>query len=124
MRRKVLVVAMAAGLFLVGTGTAQAGGAWDLIHSRNGFGRVTLRAWTNNYNQVAFVADHGGTRISVEITVSCRNGDFFEDTWSDGGNRFRFILRGLGNSGRCNHVFKVVGNSSVPPLNLALYARG
>jgi hypothetical protein len=121
LRRKVLVAVITAGLFLVGTGTAQ---AWDLVHSRTGHGRVTLRAWTKNYNQVAFVADHAGTRVDVSITVDCRNGDHFDNTWSDGGNRFRFILGGLGNSGRCNHTFKVEGKSSFPELSLALYARG
>lgn len=121
MRRKLLVVAMAVGLFLVSTGTAQ---AWELVHNKNGYGRVTLRAWTQNYNQVAYVADHGGTRVDVSISVNCRNGDTFENTWSDGGSRFRFVLRGLGNSGRCNHTFRVVGNSAVPPLSLGVWARG
>jgi len=121
LRKKALIVVMTLGLFLVGTGTAQ---AWDLIHDRSGYGRVTLRAWTQNYNQVAYVADHGGTRVDVEIRVVCRNGDTFEDSWSDGGSRFRFILRGFGNSGRCVHTFRVEGRSSFPRLDLAVYARG
>jgi hypothetical protein len=121
LRRKLLVAVMALGLFLVGTGTAQ---AWDLVHSKDGYGSVTLRAWTKNYNQVAFVADHGGTRVSVSIRVVCRNGDSFQDSWSDEGSRFRFILRGLGNSGRCVHTFRVRANDSFPLLSLALYARG
>jgi hypothetical protein len=120
LRRKLLVVAMVAGLFLAGTGVAQ---AWDLIHSKSGYGRVTLRAWTRNYNQVAFVADHAGTRVRVSVVVDCRNGDHYENTWVDGGKRFRFVLRGLRDSGRCNHTFKVVARSSIPELDLALWAR-
>ena len=119
-RRKLVVAVMALGLFLIGTGTAQ---AWDLIHDKSGYGRVTLRAWTKNYSQVAFVADHAGTRVDVAIEVNCRNGDSYSDTWSDGGNRFRFILRGLRNSGRCVHTFRVVGRSSFPELDLAIWAR-
>ena len=121
LRKKLLVGLLTAGLFLVSTGTAQ---AWDLIHERSGYGRVTLRAWTRNYNQVAYVADHQGTRVDVEITVTCANGDYFQDTWSDGGSRFRFILRGLGNSRRCDHVFKVDARKSWVQVDLALYARG
>lgn len=121
LRRKVLAVVLTAALFLVGTGTAQ---AWDLVHSKSGYGRVTLKAWTKNYNQVAYVADHAGTRIWVTIKVSCNNGDYFQDTWRDGGARFRFVLRGLGNSGRCDHVFKVTAKKPSALLSLALYARG
>lgn len=120
MRKKLLVVVLTLGLFLVGTGTAQ---AWDLVHSKDGYGRVTLRAWTKNYNQVAFVADHGGTRVDVTVTVNCRNGDNYQNTWSDGGSRFRFVLRGLRDSGRCNHTFRVVANDSFPLLSLGLWAR-
>ena len=36
----------------------------------------------------------------------------------------RFILRGLGDEGRCNHTFKVFANDTEPLLSLALYARG
>jgi len=120
LRKKLLVVVMTVGLVLSATGTAQ---AWDLVHSKNGHGRVTLRAWTKNYGQVAFIANHGGTRVDVTITVNCRNGDFYENSWSDGGRRFRVVLRGLRNSGRCNHTFRVQGRSSFPLLSLALYAR-
>lgn len=120
LRRKVLVVVMAFGLFVVGTGVAQ---AWDLIHSRSGYGRVTLRAWTRNYNQVAFVADHAGTRVDVTVVVNCRSGYHYDNTWSDGGRRFRYILRGLGDEGRCNHTFRVVGRSPIPELDLAVWAR-
>lgn len=119
-RRKLLVVLLTAGLLLVGTGTAQ---AWDLIHSKSGNGRVTLRAWTRGYNQVAFVADHAGTRVHVTVAVECRNGDSYEDSWSDGGRRFRVVLRGMRDSGRCNHTFKVVARSAVPDLDLAVWAR-
>jgi hypothetical protein len=121
MRKKALVVAMALGFFVMSTGTAQ---AWDLIHDRQGYGHVTLRAWTRGYNQVAFVADHAGTRISVSVVVDCRNGDHYDNTWSDGGRRFRFVLNGLGNSGRCNHTLRVNANDSFPLLDLALWARG
>lgn len=122
MRRKHLLVgAMVAGLFLTGTGTAQ---AWDLIHSRSGYDRVTVRAWTRDYNQVAFVADHVGTRIDVSIKVVCANGDTYENTWSDAGSRFRFVLGGLGNSRRCDHTFKVDGRNPSAELTLALFARG
>lgn len=121
LRRKVLVAVVTLVVFLVGTGTAQ---AWDLIADRSGNGRVSLRAWTRNYNQVAFVATHSGTRVDVAIVVDCRNGDHYENTWSDGGGRFRFVLGGLGNSGRCNHTFRVVANDSFPDLYLAVAARG
>lgn len=121
LRRKVLVAVVTLAVFLVGTGTAQ---AWDLIADRSGHGRVTLRAWTQNYNQVAFVANHAGTRIDVAVVVDCRNGDHYENTWSDGGGRFRFVLGGLGNSGRCNHTFRVVARSSFPDLYLVIAARG
>jgi hypothetical protein len=121
LRKKLLVVAVMVVVFLMGTGTAQ---AWDLIHSRSGHGRVALHAWTQNYNQVAFVADHTGTRLDVAIVVDCRNGDHYDNTWSDGGGRFRFVLGGLGNSGRCNHTFRVEARSSFPDVSLAVYARG
>ena len=121
LRRNAVVLALAGALLITGTGVAQ---AWDLIHDRSGYGRVTLRAWTRNYNQVAFIADHAGTRVDVEVVVDCRDGYHFENGWSDGGSRFRFILRGLGDNGRCNHTFKVFANDTEPFLSLALYARG
>lgn len=121
LRRKLLVAAMALGLFVVGTGTAQ---AWDTIASKSGYGRVGLDAWTRNYNQVAFVANHAGTRVHVSIVVDCRNGDHYDNTWNDGGQRFRFILGGLGNSGRCVETFKVEARSAVPQLSLVIAARG
>jgi hypothetical protein len=121
LRRKLLVVVMALGLLVI---TALPAHAWDLVHEKTGYGRVTLRAWTQNYNQVAFVADHAGTRISVEVTIDCRSGYFFNNTWSDGGGRFRYVHTGLGNENRCNHVFKVIARSAIPDLNLTLWARG
>lgn len=120
LRRKLLVGVLTAGMFLVGSGTAQ---AWDLIHDRHGYDRVTLRAWTRGYGQVAYVADHAGTRIDVEISVTCANGDTFHDTWSDGGDRFRFILRGLANSRRCDHTFKVDARRSSVLIDLYFYGR-
>lgn len=121
LRRTLLVGAMVSGLVFTGSGTAL---AWDLIASKSGDDVVTLRTWTRGYNQVAFVADHAGTRVSVKIVVECRNGDFFSDTWSDGGERFRFVLGGLGNSGRCEQTFKVDARASTPQLDLAVFARG
>jgi hypothetical protein len=121
LRKRLLVGAMTVGLVLAGSGTAY---AWDLIASKSGDDLVTLRAWTRNYNQVAFVADHAGTRVDVKIVVDCRNGYHFDDTWIDGGERFRFILGGLGNSGRCNHTFRVDGRSATAELDLTIYARG
>lgn len=120
-RKSLLVIVMAVGLFVTATGTAQ---AWDVIAHKSGHGHVVLRAWTRNYNQVAFVAEHAGTRVDVAIVVDCRNGDHFDKTWSDGGGKFRFVLGGLGNSGRCNHTFKVDSNSSSHELSLAIAARG
>jgi hypothetical protein len=121
-RRATLVAATVVALVATSAGAAQAGG-WDLITDRSGNGSVTLRGWTRNYNQVAYVADHPGTRVSVSVSVDCRNGDSFDRSWSDGGDHFRFILRGLGNSRTCNHRFRVVASQSGSPLDLALYAR-
>jgi hypothetical protein len=121
LRKRLLVAGMTLGLVVTGSGVAY---AWDLIASKSGHDVVTLRSWTRDYNQVAFIADHSGTRVDVKIVVNCRNGDHFEDTWSDGGERFRFVLGGLGNSGRCEHTFKVDARASAPDLDLAVYARG
>jgi hypothetical protein len=120
-RRIVLVTVMAFALFLIGTGTAF---AWDLIADKTGIGSTTLRAWTRNYNQVAFVADHPGARVDVALTVNCNNGDHFDNTWVDGGGRFRFVLTGMNNSGRCNHTLKVVPHDSGETVYLYVYARG
>jgi hypothetical protein len=121
--RKLVVVLLTAVLFLAGTGMAQAAN-WDLVHTKTGYVRVTLRAWTKNYNQTAYVANHAGTRISVSVDVRCKNGDWFSKKWTDGGPRFRFVLGGLGNSGRCDHVFRVVAKKLTVPLMLSLWARG
>jgi hypothetical protein len=121
LRKGALVVALAVVMLFASVGVAH---AWDSIATKDGHGNVTLRAWTRNYNQVAFVADHGGTRIAVEITVDCRDGYHFDNTWHDGGSTFRFILKGLGNHGRCNHTFKVTPSSSFPLITLTIYARG
>lgn len=121
LRKSLLVVVMAFGLVAMTAGTAL---AWDLIADKSGIGSETLRAWTRNYSQVAFVADHPGTRVDVSLTIDCRNGDHYDNTWSDGGNRFRFVLGGMNNSGRCDHTFKVVPNDSGEDVSLAIYARG
>jgi hypothetical protein len=121
LRRKLLVGALSLGLLVTMPGVAQ---AWDLIHDKSGFDRVVLRAWTRNYNQIAYVAEHAGTRISVQVKVECGSGATFSDTWSDGGERFRFILRGLGDEGRCNHTFTVDARKDDVQLDLALFARG
>ena len=115
-----------AALVVVGllTLTAQTAYAWDFITDKYGHGRTTVRSWTRNYNQVAFVADHPGTRVSVFIRVDCQNGDHFDNTWNDGGGRFRYILGGLGNSGRCNQLFRVTPRSVVPQMHLTVLARG
>ena len=55
LRRNAVILALTGALLITGTGVAQ---AWDLVHDRSGHGRVVLRAWTRNYNQVAFIADH------------------------------------------------------------------
>lgn len=121
LRKGLLVVVMAFGLVVAMAGTAL---AWDLVADKSGIGSTTLRVWTRNYAQVAYVADHPGTRVDVSVTVSCRNGDTFSDSWVDGGNRFRFVLSGMNNSGRCDHVFKVVPHESNEDVSLAVYARG
>ncbi len=121
-RRATLAAATMLALVATSAGVAQAGG-WDLITDRSGNGAVTLRGWTRNYNQVAYVADHPGTRVRVYVSVDCRNGDSFDRNWTDGGDHFRFILRGLANSRTCNHRFRVVANQGGSPLDLALYAR-
>lgn len=121
LRKKLLVIVMAFGLVVLGTGTAQ---AWDLIADKRGDDRVTLRAWTRDYNQVAFVATHAGTRVEVTIEVNCRNGYHFERTWIDGGGEFAFFRGGLGDNGRCDHIFKLVANQSSARLWLVIWARG
>jgi hypothetical protein len=121
LRKTVLVLAISAGLVFASSGTAL---AWDSIAQKSGHGRVTLRAWTKNYNQVAFVANHKGTRVHVALTIDCRDGYHYDNTWNDGGTTFRLVRYGLGNHGRCNHTFQVVPNSSFPLISLWVYARG
>jgi hypothetical protein len=122
LRRSVLALVLVISTLGAVSAPAQAGG-WDYINDRSGYGHVLLRAWTRNYAQVAFVADHAGTRIAVSVRVDCRDGYHFEDSWSDGGRRFRFILGGLRDNGRCNHSFRVDGNDPNDRLDLAIYAR-
>jgi hypothetical protein len=118
--RRWLAAAVVVGVFATGTGTAA---AWDLIHEKSGIGSVTLRAWTRGYDEVAYVADHPGTRVDVSVVVNCRNGDSYDQTFTDGGGRFRLVLNGMRNSGRCNHTFKVVARRSSAELDLFVAAR-
>jgi hypothetical protein len=121
LRRKLLVILLALGLSVLGSGTAQ---AWELIKDKRGSGDVGLRTWTRNWNQVAFVVAHRGTRIEVTITVDCRDGYHFERTFSDGGRRFAHVIRGLGDNRRCDHIMRVVPNRTTVPLWLVVWARG
>ena len=120
--KTILVLALTLVVFVTGAGPAQAGG-WDLIGDLSGHGRVSMRAWTRNYPQVAFTANHAGTRISVDIRVDCADGYHFDHTWTDGDGRFVFRLGGLAHNGRCNHTFRVQANDSFPRLELAVLAR-
>ncbi len=122
LRKTILVLALTLVAFVTGARPAQAGG-WDLIADESGHGRVMVRAWTRNYPQVAFTANHAQTMISVDITVNCADGYHFDNTWTDGGERFVFRLRGLANNGRCNQTFRVQANDSFPRLDLAVWAR-
>jgi hypothetical protein len=81
--RAACISIVAVALIAIGTGAAYAGG-WDLIGSNSGQGAVTLRAWTRNYNTVAFVADHPGTAVRAIVSVKCRNGDTFTEGWLTG----------------------------------------
>src|SRR5918911_2689846 len=110
LRRVLLAAAIVVGLLTL---TAQTAFAWDFVADKYGYGRTTLRTWTRGYGQVAFVADHAGTRVSVAITIDCRNGDHYDNTWNDGGQRFRVVVRRLPQRGRCNQTFKVTPRSAV-----------
>ena len=120
--RAAFVSIFAVALMATSTGAAHAGG-WDLIGGRSGQGAVTLRAWTRNYDAVAFVADHPGTTVRVVVTMECRNGDTFHRRMGDPDNPFRFVLRGLADSRRCDHRFRVEANHAGSLLELRLYAR-
>jgi hypothetical protein len=122
LRKTILGLALTLAVLATGVGPAQAGG-WESINDRSGHSRVTVRAWTRGYNQVAFTADHAGTRISVDITVDCADGYHFDNTWNDGGRRFVFRLRGLADNGRCNHTFRARANDSFPRLDLTVWGR-
>jgi hypothetical protein len=121
MAKKVFVAAaLVIGLLTLSAGPAL---AWDVVNSRHGFGHVTVRGWTNRYNQVAFVADHPGARVHVRITTHCRSGANYDQTFTDGGRRFRKITYRWGNEGRCNHTFRIVSNSS-NEIDATILARG
>jgi hypothetical protein len=121
-RRAACISIVAVALIATSTGAAYAGG-WDLLGGDSGQGAVTLRAWTRNYSAVAFVADHPGTTVRVVVSMECRNGDTFHRRMRDRDNPFRFVLRGLEDSRRCDHRFRVVANHAGSLLELRLYAR-
>ena len=121
LRRVLLAAGLVVGLLTL---TAQTAFAWDLVADKDGYGRTTLRTWTRGYGQVAFVADHAGTRIAVAVTVDCANGDHYDNTWNDGGQRFRVIVRNLPQRGRCEQTFRVTPRSNIPQLHLSVLARG
>jgi hypothetical protein len=55
LRKTILVLALTLVVFVMGAGPAQAGG-WELVNDRSGHGRVTVRGWTRDFGQVAFIA--------------------------------------------------------------------
>lgn len=120
--RAACISIVAVALIAIGTGAAYAG-RWDLIGGNSGQGAVTLRGWTRNYNAIAFVADHPGTAVRVVVSVKCRNGDTFHRRMADRDNAFRIVFRGLVDSRRCDHRFRVVANHAGSLLELRLYAR-
>jgi hypothetical protein len=120
--RAACISIVAVALIAIGTGAAYAGG-WDLIGSNSGQGAVTLRAWTRNYNTVAFVADHPGTAVRAIVSVKCRNGDTFHRRMADRGDALRIVFHGLADNRRCDHRFRVVANHAGSLLELRLYAR-
>jgi hypothetical protein len=122
MFRKLLVTsAVSLGLLVTSALPAQ---AWDLIADKSGYGRTTLRTWTRNYNKGAWVVDHASTRIAVRLRVDCASGATYNESWVDGGGRFRQVVRGLGDEGRCNAVLRVVPRSNSVQLYLAALAEG
>lgn len=120
-RKKLLVIVLAIGLSVLGAGTAQ---AWELIKDKRGDGRIGLHTWTRDWNKVAFVIAHPGTRIQVTINVDCWDGYHFEHSFLDGGKRFAHVIGGLGDNRRCNHTMRVVPNRSTAQLWLVVWARG
>jgi hypothetical protein len=120
--RAACISIVAVALIAIGTGAAYAGG-WDLIGSNSGQGAVTLRAWTRNYNTVAFVADHPGTAVRAIVSVKCRNGDTFHRRMADRDDALRIVFHGLADNRRCDHRFRVVANHAGSLLELRLYAR-
>jgi hypothetical protein len=119
-RKTFLAAALVVGLLVLSAGPAM---AWDLVNSRTGFGRVTVRGWTNRYNQVAFVANHPGSRVNVRITTRCNSGASYNQTFVDGGGRFRKVTYRWGDEGRCNHTFHLT-NRSGDRVEAFIYARG
>jgi hypothetical protein len=120
-RKLVISASLVLGLLAA---TALPAQAWDLIAQKTGYGTTTLRSWTRNYNEGAWVVNHGGTRIAVRLNIRCRSGATYHNSWVDGGGRFRQIVHGLGDEGRCNANLHVVPRSSNVQLYLASYARG
>jgi len=118
-----LVISASLVLGLLAT-TALPAQAWDLIADKTGYGTTSLRSWTRNYNKGAWVVNHGGTRIAVRLKVDCQSGATYHNSWVDGGGRFRQVVRGLGDEGRCNATLRVVPRSGNVQLYLAALAEG
>ena len=121
LRKLVITASMVLGLLLTSAVPAQ---AWDFVAEKFGYGTTTLRSWTRNYNQGAWVVDHAGTRIAVRLKISCQSGATYDNSWVDRGSRFRQIVRGLGDEGRCNATLRVVPRNSNVRLHLVALARG
>lgn len=121
LRKLVISASMVLGLLVTSALPAQ---AWDFIADKYGYGTTTLRSWTRNYNQGAWVVDHGGTRIAVRLRIECRSGATYNNSWIDRGDRFRQIVRGLGDEGRCNATLRVVPRNGDVRMHLAAFARG
>jgi hypothetical protein len=120
-RKLVISASLVVGLLAT---TALPAQAWDLIADKTGYGTTSLRSWTRNYNKAAWVVNHGGTRIALRLRVRCRSGATYNNSWVDGGGRFRQVVRGLGDEGRCNATLRVVPRDPNVQLYLAALATG
>ena len=118
-----LVISASLVLGLLAT-TALPAQAWDLIADKTGYGTTSLRSWTRNYNKGAWLVRHGGTRIAVRLHIECQSGAEYDNSWVDGGDTFRQVVRGLGDEGRCNATLRVVPRNNNTRLYLAALAEG